>query len=62
MRSPTSQWDVGGYHSFYRLFNTPCVTILQATKEGGKFNWSEECEKSFFEMKQVLSQAGKISS
>lgn len=47
----------GYYHRFILKFAKIAAPLTRLTKKGVKFEWSDECEKSFQELKNRLISA-----
>ncbi|MGG6712998.1 UNVERIFIED_CONTAM: hypothetical protein ITH36_25695, partial [Salmonella enterica subsp. enterica serovar Weltevreden] len=45
------------YRKFVEGFSLLAVPLTRLTQKGVKYQWSEECEKSFQELKEMLVSA-----
>ena len=47
----------GYYRRFVQDFSKIAAPLIKLTRKGVKFDWSEECEQSFMELKHRLTSA-----
>ena len=47
----------GYYRKFLKGFSKIALPLTVLTQKGKKFEWSEECERSFQELKETLTSA-----